>query len=133
MNCPAKSLGPKGFERGKHGHIALKCPEKARRRFSQMERKKYTKTVSMGDRIIIALIDTGSDTSIIRDSEYVMVGSPRLRASAVEFCGVGGYRALASGEFPIQIIIDGCIYPILIRVVPDTVLLYGCYLTVRIF
>ncbi|KMQ86625.1 hypothetical protein RF55_14343 [Lasius niger] len=133
-NCPTKDLGTKCFECGKYGHIAPRCPKKGEAKktvvasVSQINCKKYMKDVSIGGRIITALVDTGSDISIMRASEYAMVGAPSLRASETEFCGVGGYRASAFGEFRTQITIDGHRHDIFIRVVPDKVLQYGLLL-----
>lgn len=134
-DCPNKDLGAKCFECGKFGHIAAKCPKRNSETkktilasTARIPCKKYMKDVSIDGQIVTALIDTGSDISIMRASEHTMIGSPRLRASETEFCGVGGYRATASGEFRAQIEIDGYTYPILIRVVADTVLQYGLLL-----
>lgn len=79
----------------------------------------------LNNRVIIALIDTGSDISIMRTSEYAMIGSPKMQASDIEFCGVGGYNTRAIGEFQTHITIDGHVYPILNKIVLDTVLQYG--------
>lgn len=61
--------------------------------------KKCVKDVIFDDRVVSALIDTGSDISIMRASKYAMIGAPKLRASEREFCGIGGYRASVVGEF----------------------------------
>ena len=64
VNCPTKNLGTKCR---KYKHIASNCPKKDNlakkilfRRF-HINRKKYTKDVRIGDRVIITLIDMGSD------------------------------------------------------------------------
>jgi len=78
--------------------------------------------VMLGDRAIVALIDTGSDISILRLSEYAKMGSPRMREADTEFCGIGGFSAKILGEFQANIIIDAQVYPIYIRVAPDDVI-----------
>lgn len=129
-NCPTKNLGVKCFECGGRGHFAAKCPRKRAggsvvASVSHVAQKKCTKGVSINGRIVTALIDTGSDISIMRASEHVAVGSPKLEVSEVQFCGVGGYSATTLGEFRAQIVVDDNTYSILIRVVPDAVLQYG--------
>ncbi|EFN60729.1 hypothetical protein EAG_09368, partial [Camponotus floridanus] len=83
---------------------------------------KYLQEVTLSGRVIAALIDTGSDISILRSSEYMMMGSPKMRATDMEFCGIGGFSAKILGEFQANIIIDGQVYPIFIRVAPDDVI-----------
>lgn len=131
-NCPTKNLGVKYFECGGRGHFAAKCSRKCARgsvvaSVSHVAQKKCTKGVSINGRIITALIDIGSDISIMRTSEHVAVGSPKLEISEVQFCGVGGYSVTTLGEFRAQIVIDinDNTYSILIRVVLNAVLQYG--------
>ena len=84
-------------------------------------RRKYTRKVIVDGKSIEALIDTGSDISLMRADEYVRIGSPKLQSSEVKFLGVGSENITALGEFRAEIIIDEYKYQILIRVVSDTV------------
>jgi len=131
VNCPTKTLGVKCFGCGAHGHIASKCKKKINNSnveksvvalVSRVPQKKYLQEVMFGDRAIVALIDTGSDISILRSNEYAKMGSPRMRVADTEFCGIGGFSAKILGEFQASIIIDGQVYPIYIRVAPDDVI-----------
>lgn len=61
---------------------------------------------------------------MMRASKYVLIGSPELQTSRVEFCGIGNYRAATLGQFETRIVIDGNLYAIVINVVPDAVLQY---------
>lgn len=83
----------------------------------------------------MALIDTGSDMSMLRASEYAMMRSPRMRAADKEFCGIGGFSARVLGEFRANMLISEHTYSILIRVAPDTVipydLIFGADLSIR--
>lgn len=63
--------------------------------------------------------------SLMRQTEYAMIDSPRMLASDIEFCGVGGYSAKALDKFPTSVIIDDHAYPIFVRVVLNAVLHYG--------
>lgn len=130
-NCPTKELSTKCFECGAYGHIAPKCPkrkvasrEAAIASVLRTMRKKCIKEVTIGCRAIAALVDTGSDISMMRASEYALVESPELRTSGIEFCGLGNYRAATLGQFETKITIDGNLYAIIIHVVPDAVLQY---------
>jgi len=135
-NCPTKNLGAKCFACGGRGHIASRC---SRRTVSEPKRpvvasvarvtqKKYTKVVLINNRPVTALIDTGSDISIMRASEYIATGPQKLEPSDVEFCGIGGCSATTLGELQTQITIDDNIYSILIRVVPDSILQYSLFI-----
>lgn len=122
--CPTKELGVKCFECGEHGHIASKCAKKSETSVCAVTRsvhKKYTKDVVINSRNITALIDTGSDISIMRADEYVSMGSPRFQSTKVHFSGIGSGNVATLGEFQAEITIDGHTYPILIRVVSDAV------------
>jgi hypothetical protein len=59
-DCPTKALGPKCFKRG---HVASKCVEQSKTTSivdARIGRKKYVKEVSISDRKMEALIDTGA-------------------------------------------------------------------------
>lgn len=78
-NCPTKTLGAKCFGCGRRGHIAAKCPEKGNNTgksvvasISRISCKRYTCEVILNGQIIVALIDSGSDISIMRETEYAM-------------------------------------------------------------
>lgn len=73
-------------------------------------------------REIEALIDTGSDISLIRAEEYVKLGSPCLSTSEIRFCGIGSSDNTTLGEFQTEIIVDKNTYPIIIHVVSDILL-----------
>lgn len=125
-NCPTKTLGAKCFECGTRGHISTRCPKKNNSAgksvvtsVSRTLHKRNTLTVTLGGRVITALIYTGSDVSIMRASEYAMIGSPRMQISNAEFCGIGEFSARTLGEFRADILIDEHTYPILIRVASD--------------
>jgi len=128
-NCPKKELGVKCFGCGEHGHIASRCLKKNNNEsreptvsaISCMSRKKYSRQVTVNGRVFTALIDTGSDVSIMRASEYAAIGSPDLQASKVEFCGIGGYSVASLGRFKAEILIDGHHYPIFIYIVANAV------------
>lgn len=128
-DCPSKSLGTKCFKCGEFGHIAAKCSKKGDalksscvvEHSSRKKGKKYTKSVQIDGVKIEALIDTGSDISLMRADEYVKMGSPRFRTTGTRFSGIGSDEIATLGEFQARITIDEHSYPILIRVVSDTV------------
>ncbi|KMQ94326.1 blastopia polyprotein [Lasius niger] len=70
---------------------------------------------------IEALIDTGSDLTLMYKDEYERIGSPPLRPTEVRFTGVGSPAHTALGEFQTEVTIDGHRFPILIRVAADAI------------
>lgn len=128
-NCPTKTEGPKCFQCGERGHIAAKCAKKLSAVQSvdasvNKTRVKYTKSVSIDGCALTALIDTGSDICLMCASAYIRLGCPRLERKELRFCGVGTSNNLTMGEFNTELTIDDHTYPILIRVVPDTLINY---------
>lgn len=124
--CPTKGLGTKCFECGEHGHIASKCAKKNNELKTACAvvytpQKKYMKDVTINGQNTAALIDTGSDISLMRADEYARIGSPRSQTTEIRFSGVGSDDIAALVEFQAEITIDGQQYPILIRVVSNTV------------
>jgi len=84
-------------------------------------RDRYSKNVVIDGRDIVALIDTGSDISLMRADEYANIGSPRFQSTDIRFSGIGSENIAALGEFQAEVTIDGHTYPILIRVVSNAV------------
>lgn len=80
-NCPTKDQGTKCFKCGERGYIALKCTKKSKTNkescvISGISNRKCLKNVLLNGREIEALIDSGSDFSLIRADEYIKLGSP---------------------------------------------------------
>lgn len=125
--CLSKDLGPKCFLCNEHGHIANKCPKKKKETTGETlavtcnPRKKYIKTVRIFDKDIEALIDTGSDLTLMCEDEYKRIGSPLLQSIEVRFTGIGSPAYTTLGEFQAEVTIDGHRFQILIRVVADII------------
>lgn len=82
-NCPSKDKGAKCFECNEYGHVASKCPAKQKNTTNTCavtcaQRRKNFKNVLVNDVPVRAIIDTGSDITIMRADEYIKVGSPPL-------------------------------------------------------
>lgn len=129
-NCPTKSKGAKCFHCGEFGHIAVKCPKstsvpkeanavKNGDNDVTMSRKRYCKNVEIAGRSMIALIDTGSDLSLMRAEQYVRIGAPALQNEEIPFRGIGTQKNATLGKFRGDIVMDGNIYSIGVHVVPD--------------
>jgi len=122
-DCPTKAEGPKCFKCSERGHIAAKCTKSsAVQSVSVSKDCKCVKSVQIGDCVLVALIDTGSDICLMRASAYVRLGCPRLEKKEIRFRGVGAPNNATIGEFSTELEVDGHVYPILIRVVQDTLI-----------
>ena len=86
------------------------------------EKSKFDKEVLIDDIPIKAMLDNGSDITIIRADEFVKLGAPRFQNNVITFRGVGTETNTTLGEFQASLTIDGHSYPILIRIVSDDLL-----------
>lgn len=84
--------------------------------------KKPNKEVKINDHKVIAYVNTGSDICLLRSDKYIRLGSPRLNLKEIRFRGIGSDDNVTLGEFSTNVMTDGCMYPILIRVVSDALL-----------
>lgn len=55
---------------------------------SRLDRK-YVKNVKINNQELVALIDTGSDLSLIREDEYLKLGSLNLTRREITFHSIG--------------------------------------------
>ena len=81
---------------------------------------KRGKDVKIGNFELSALVDTGSELTLMRYNQYVRIGAPKLSRDIIEFHSIGSKRNFTLGKFPTDIIIDGELYHITIHVVPNT-------------
>lgn len=62
-------------------------------------REKWFKDVKISGSYINALIDSGSDMSLIRASGYIKIGAPPLRGGEISFHGIGSDQNATLGQF----------------------------------
>jgi len=123
--CPTKNKGVKCFECREYGHYASQCPKKSSEvkdscDVSHFTTRKYYKEIKVDGQISVALIDTGSDLSLMRADQYVKLGLPKLKSKEIKFCGIGSEENKTLGEFCSDVEIDGSHYNITFHVVSDT-------------
>ncbi|XP_070161395.1 uncharacterized protein [Polyergus mexicanus] len=122
-NCTNADKGPKCFKCNNFGHIALKYQQAQSPGAS-------TTTVSCinttDDKFILvdiaglkcrALIDTGSDISLMRYDIYKDIGEPKLNQTTRVFTGLGNVITRPKGTFQLKLTIGNDTYEIAIYVV----------------
>ena len=119
MNCPTKSQGAKCFSCGEHAHIAVKCPKKqdvtkSSCAVTQSKPNKFDKEVLIDGVPIKAMLDSGSDITIMRVDEYVKLGSPQFQNKTISFRVVVTETNTMLREFVANLTIDGNSYSVLI-------------------
>lgn len=123
--CPGKNKGFKCFKCGQYGHIASSCSgsiesPKIAYTTSRDLQSKRCKEVEISNCKLAALIDTGSDLTLMRADQYVMIGAPKLGDRVLKFRGVGLDCNYTLGEFVANVKIDRELYSMTIHVVSDT-------------
>lgn len=90
---------------------------------SRPAKEKYQKQVKIRDcKILLALIDTGSDVTLMRKSEYENLGSPPLQQKQVCFEGLGSEVNETLGIFTTGMIVENDKFTVEFHVVPDSIL-----------
>lgn len=129
--CPDKEKGVKCFKCEGYGHVAAKCQTETSAKVvektkscnaTQSEAKKCYKEIRIDKHRLLALIDTGSDLSLIRADCYAKIGTPKLIDKQVKFHGVGGSENFTLGETCIKFYVDNDLFDITLHVVPDALL-----------
>ncbi|CAK9833038.1 Transposon Tf2-9 polyprotein [Anthophora retusa] len=131
--CPMRDRGAKCFHCREFGHIASKCPRKTSAVVDSLfvetiAKGKYLKPVTINNSEMTALIDTGSDVTLMRADVYDKIGAPRLQYNQVCFDGIGSISNKTLGGFSTTIEIDGSSHPIMAHVVPESLMQYSLLL-----
>ena len=127
-NCPTKEKGVKSFRCNQYGHITSKCPSKDMTKSScaiaQPYGRKHSKDVLIKDIVIQAIIDSGSDITIMRRNQYIKLGSPQFELKVTLFWGVGTEESITIGGFHARLKVDGNCYEVPIHVVANNLSRY---------
>lgn len=76
----------------------------------------------------MAVIDTGSNLSVVRKEQYVKLGSPNLTCREIVFRGIGAGNYKTIGQFNIEVKIDGECFTVSLSVVPNNLMRYDLLL-----
>lgn len=110
--CPSKEQGTKCFRGNKYGHIASKCSENASAEKKkscnvvQSSFEKCCKNVVINGTKLNAIIDSGSDISLICEEQYKQIDSPACGNRMIKFRGAGAGEIITLGEIRLKICID---------------------------
>lgn len=126
---PSRMKGMRCFDCKEFGHIAANCGKK-KGKINEVKnmsniakaKRKYFKDVKIINESLVALLDTGSDLSLIREDRYVKIGSPNLTNREIVFCGIGVQNFKTKGQFDVEIEIDDEYFLTNLSVVPNELL-----------
>nr|XP_012145355.1 PREDICTED: uncharacterized protein LOC105663060 [Megachile rotundata] len=129
-DCPTKGKSLKCFKCNEYGHIARNCIKKNdvsknSCAVSQSRLSKHVKDVLINDVPIQAIVDTGSDITIMSANAYTKIGSPRLENDITPFQGIATDENATMGKFHAKLTVDDHSYAISINVVSDVLTRYS--------
>ncbi|XP_076398062.1 uncharacterized protein LOC143266361 [Megachile rotundata] len=132
--CPSQGKGRKCFQCNEFGHISRECPTKKEAiaknvlTVTARGKGKYRKDIRVNGCAALAVLDTGSDISLIRKTVYMSIGAPPLTNEVMRLRGVGSDEYLTLGKFDGEIEIDGERRGVTLHVVEDALLKCGVLL-----
>lgn len=116
-SCPDKDKGPKCFSCGTFGHKSSSCvdkKDKSQKKDKKVaanlmivpNKKRVSKEVTVNEKKVKTLFDTGSDINIIQKSVFNRYNFGTMKKVNFEFLGVGAENH-AIGYFDIKVVVDG--------------------------
>lgn len=124
--CPDAQKGKKCFKCNGFGHVAAECPDKDKPKdvyvISRPKKEKCQKIVSVNGCKTLALVDTGSDLTLICKSEYERLGATTLKKTQACYEGLASGMNVTLGEFTANMTVENDVYTVNYHVVPDTIL-----------
>lgn len=127
--CPAKEKGLKCFGCNKFGHKSAECPNKIQRSSAndamliEYKNNRATKNITLNDKTMLALFDTGSDVNLIRRENYSTLNfAVWTHSDPITLTGIGGKKVDTLGCLRAEIIVDNVTINTIIHVVPDDTL-----------
>lgn len=125
---PKKALGVKCFKGENYGHIAANCDKDvksaARDKICNLVSDvsgKCEKDVIINGIKVIALVDSGTDITLMREEQYKEIGKPVITDREMQFRGAGLEKYQTLGGIQVDMCVDGETYTIKAQVVPNTV------------
>ncbi|KAG7199862.1 hypothetical protein KM043_014311 [Ampulex compressa] len=100
--CPEKSRGPKCFQCNEFGHISTAC----KKRVNCIVSSEELKLVSIRGKEFQALVDFGSDITLLREDQLLEIETITLNSSITCIAGAGNARVRVEGTFEDSLQID---------------------------
>ncbi|KAG7196835.1 hypothetical protein KM043_017596 [Ampulex compressa] len=127
LNCPNKEKGPKCFNCNSFGHIATICPEKKTKQSIAKVNcvgsySNESVSIKVDNVRCAALVDTGSDVSLIRQDIYQKTNNEELCQTSRVLTRFGKAQVVPIGRFNAKVLIDEYEYTIGMLVVPQGVM-----------
>lgn len=131
-NCPEREKGPKCFKCNTFGHIANRCPNQENSSNTAsvhcISKSRTTRDVQINDMQCRALIDSGSELSLISKARYQEAGSASLEATPTVVTGAGNAMTQVIGTFENNVRMEKQEYNLKLFVVPTHAIPYDVIL-----
>ena len=130
-SCPDRGKGPKCYKCNNFGHIAKLCPSAAQDNTAKVNcitRNKTICEIDIRNLKCDALIDSGSELSLMDEKKYREVGGPPLKTTLTSITGAGNAITEVIGTFEENVKINGEWYRLGFFVVPTDTIQYATVL-----
>ena len=138
FNCPDRNKFKKCFKCHEIGHVAYKCikstdSEKKECALIETWSGRYVKNVLLNGENMSALLDTGSEISLLRESQFVRLGKPELSGKRMMFKGIGSSLIQSLGKVHVELVIDNVDIHVEFQVVADHLIKHDILLGTNFF